>query len=355
MPCTGGTWHASSCLCPWLSAWYRLLGARPRTWRLSRTTTMSGGSGRRRCLGISFGTAAAKWGFAWCGEGRPADRVHPAALPPMWLRPRLPKVVTRECGDVLGAPARLVRKGEGGPRHSAFPAFPPGLCAPVFSGGCAPGQRGFGGCAPGWRCFGGCAPGWRGFGASAPVPPAEDHEIPSLRSRALCSGFPKSLGNRLGAVLGGAQGSMIGRPGALCGFTVPQEAAGEQSPVLAGGHKLLGRGLRDRSRVSPRECGGRRCPLENDPEGDGVDLHALGLGCRAPGPGRETTVPPSWYCEGLVAYLLHSAFGCGLPPPSLQQDLQERLARLLEVSAARPTRRMRHLRASQNRTPAASA
>ena len=28
-------------------------------------------------------------------------------------------------------------------------------------------------------------------------------------------------------------------------------------------------------------------PLGNDPEGDGVDLHALGLGCRAPGPGRE--------------------------------------------------------------------
>ena len=48
----------------------------------------------------------------------------------------------------------------------------------------------------------------------------------------MCSGFPKSLGNRLGAVLGGAPGSMLGRPGALCGFTVPQEAAGEKVRCL---------------------------------------------------------------------------------------------------------------------------
>ena len=33
-------------------------------------------------------------------------------------------------------------------------------------------------------------------------------------------------------------------------------------------------------------------PLGNDPEGDGVDLHALGLGCRAPGPGREKRYLP---------------------------------------------------------------
>ena len=31
---------------------------------------------------------------------------------------------------------------------------------------------------------------------------------------------------------------------------------------------------------------------KNDPEGDGVDLRALGLGCRAPGPGRERRYLP---------------------------------------------------------------
>ena len=92
MPCTGGTWHASSCLCPWLSAWYRLLGARPRTWRLSRTTTMSGGSGRRRGLG----------GLLWNCSGEVGFRL-------VWRRktrrPRTP------CGSSANVAATALAKG----------------------------------------------------------------------------------------------------------------------------------------------------------------------------------------------------------------------------------------------------
>ena len=75
---------------------------------------------------------------------------------------------------------------------------------------------------------------------------------------------------------------------------------------------FLGRGLRVRSRVSPRECGGRRCPLENDPEGDGVDLHALGLGCRAPGPDREKRYLPHGTVKDLWRTFCtrHSAVAC---------------------------------------------
>ena len=150
--------------------------------------------------------------------------------------------------------------------------------------------------------------------ASVPLPQSHQRKITRYQvfGRVLCvRAFQRVWGIGSARFWEVRKGSMLGRPGALCGFTVPQEAAGEKSPVLAGGHKLLGRGLRDRSRVSPRECGGRRCPLENDPEGDGVDLHALGLGCRAPGPDRENGTS-SWYCEGFCG--VPSALGIRLWP-----------------------------------------
>ena len=59
----------------------------------------------------------------------------------------------------------------------------------------------------------------------------------------------------------------------------------------------------------PEHIEGVDATWKRDPDGDGLDLHAEGMGCRAPGPGREKRyLPPGsvrdyWrqFCEAYPA------------------------------------------------------
>ena len=99
--------------------------------------------------------------------------------------------------------------------------------------------------------------------ASVPLPQSHQRKITRYQvfGRMFCA---RTFKNIWGIGSGHVQGCPCGCNGALFEFTEPQEAAGAKH-TLPGGHKLLGRGLRDKAECLPENVEGVDAPWKMTP------------------------------------------------------------------------------------------